>query len=79
MISRIIESFGGTLKIISRKGSLTLKDGRILDKTLFKENLWRGSIVIVRLKYDKFFDITLEDFLKVIRKEDREREEEDIF
>ncbi len=79
VISRIIESFGGTLKIISRKGSLTLKDGHILDKTLFKENLWRGSIVIVRLKYDKFFDITLEDFLKVIRKEDREKEEEDIF
>lgn len=75
VISRIIEKFGGILKIISKKGSLTLKDGHVSDKTLHKENLWRGSIAIVRLKHREFFDMTLENFLKMLRNEDKEDEE----
>ena len=78
VISHIIESFGGLLKIISRKGSLTLTDGHISDKSIYEGVLWQGSIVIVRLKYGKFFDMTLEDFLKMIRKKDKE-EEDDLF
>ena len=78
VISRIIERFGGLLKIISRKGSLTLTDGYVSNKSLYETVLWRGSIVIVRLKYGEFFDMTLEDFLKILRKEDK-GDEDDLF
>ena len=75
VISRIVKEFGGILKIISKKGVVSLKNGDI-NKTSYDEHLWQGSIVIVRLKYDNFSYISLEDFLKKLKMEDADDEEE---
>ncbi len=78
VISMIIKEFGGILKIISKKGVLTLENGDIPKKSLSNDVLWLGSIVIVRLRYDKFYSMTLEKFLAKIRMEDK-GEIEDLF
>ncbi len=79
VISRIIKEFGGTLKIISRQGSLTLYQEKMTKNTPYKEDLWFGSIVIVKLKHEKFSDMSFENFLKKLREEDKEKEEKDLF
>jgi parvulin-like peptidyl-prolyl isomerase len=78
VISRIVKEFGGILKIISKNGVVSLNNSCI---TKFNNDdiLWRGSIVIVRLKQENFRDINLDDFLRKLRMEDIEQEDEELF
>ncbi len=72
-ISTMLKKFDGFLKIISGKGILTQIGDKIY-KEYSENTIWNGSIVIVRLYHKNFSILSLEEFLKEMRREDKEEE-----
>jgi anti-sigma regulatory factor (Ser/Thr protein kinase) len=75
VISEMVKYYNGKLFIISKNGSLTQQGNSIKSKSLNHE--WNGSIVIVRLHYDKL-NYTFSEFMKYIT-QDRQSNNSDIF
>ncbi len=72
-ISTMLKKFDGFLKIISGKGILTQIGDKIY-KEYSENTIWNGSIVIIRLYHKNFSILSLEEFLKEMRSEDKEEE-----
>ena len=75
VISEMVKYYKGKLWIISKNGFMIQRPNSIVSKTVNYE--WNGSIVIVRLPYDKL-NHTFSNFMKYIT-QNRQQDNSDIF